>query len=177
MAEAKPTDVVVPTSADGIRDLLTRAANGDASTAPAVRKLMEKPGTIELIGGNLAWQVQSSFVNAIAGKDVAVREAIHAKLANLRKELLGNNPTPVEVLLVERVAACWLHVQDAELRSAQAKDLSIRQADYQQRRMDATNRRYLAAVKALATVRKLALPAVQINVAKKQVNVMATGDK
>jgi hypothetical protein len=39
--------------------------------------------------------------------------------------------------------------------------------------MDATNKRYLAALKALALVRKLAVPALQINVAKKQVNIAA----
>ena len=38
--------------------------------------------------------------------------------------------------------------------------------------MDAANRRYLAALKALALVRKLALPALQIKLARKQVNVM-----
>jgi hypothetical protein len=37
--------------------------------------------------------------------------------------------------------------------------------------MDATNRRFLAAVKTLALVRKLAVPVLQVNIAKKQVNV------
>ena len=39
--------------------------------------------------------------------------------------------------------------------------------------MDATNRRFLAAVKTLALVRKLAVPVLQVNIAKKQVNVAA----
>ncbi len=171
MANAKTTEIVVPTSHEGIRDLVTRAANGDLSTAPIVRKMLEKPGVIEMFGGNLASRAQTAFVNAIAGKDIVCREAIHAKLANLRKDLLGDNPTPIEILLVERVAACWLQVQDADLQSALAKEPSFRQADFNQRRMDAANRRYLAALKALALVRKLAVPAVQINVAKQQVNV------
>jgi hypothetical protein len=45
---------------------------------------------------------------------------------------------------------------------------------YYQRRMDSANRRFLAAVKALALVRKLAVPALQVNIAKKQVNVVAS---
>ncbi len=38
--------------------------------------------------------------------------------------------------------------------------------------MDATHRRFLSAVKALALVRKLALPALQVNIARRQVNVV-----
>ena len=38
-------------------------------------------------------------------------------------------------------------------------------------RMDRAHRRYLTAIKTLAIVRKLALPVLQVNIAKKQVNV------
>jgi hypothetical protein len=117
--------------------------------------------------------VVSSYVSAMAGKDVGFREAVRRKLELLRADLLGENPTPVERLLAERVAACWLQVQDAELRAAQARDATLRQAEFHQKRMDAANRRLLAAVKTLALVRKLAVPALQINVAKRQVNVAA----
>ncbi len=37
--------------------------------------------------------------------------------------------------------------------------------------MDRAHNRYLSAIKTLATVRKLALPILQVNIAKKQVNV------
>jgi hypothetical protein len=169
-----PTELAVPTTAEGVRDLLRRAAKGDTATLPAVRKLLEKAENIDLMGGNLARCAETSFVKALSGEDLSVREAIHAKLAALRKDLLGEHPTPVEVLLVERVAACWLQVQDADIRYAQGqKDMTFRQGDVNQRRMDAANKRYLAALKALALVRKLAVPALQINVARKQVNVVA----
>ncbi len=60
------------------------------------------------------------------------------------------------------------------MRYAQGQDeMSIKQGDFRQRRIDATNRRFLAAVKALALVRKLAVPVLQVNLAQKQVNVMA----
>ena len=74
---------------------------------------------------------------------------------------------------MERVVACWLHVQEADIRYAQAKDQSLQWADYYQKRMDRANKRFLAACKTLATVRRLALPVLigQVNVAGKQVNV------
>lgn len=153
---------------------MKRAQKGDKATLPALRKMLENPAYIDLLGGDLARYAEESFVKALSGEDLSVREAIHAKLDALRKELLGENPTPVERLLVERVAACWLQVQDAEIRAAQNQtDMTFKQADFHQRRMDATNKRYLAALKALALVRKLAVPALQINFARKQVNVVA----
>ena len=43
----------------------------------------------------------------------------------------------MERLLVERVVACWLQVQDADARSAQGqKGCTFAQAEYWQRRMD-----------------------------------------
>ncbi|MBY0457243.1 MAG: hypothetical protein K2V38_07895 [Gemmataceae bacterium] len=65
-------------------------------------------------------------------------------------------------------------MQDADVRAAQGqKNMTFRQGDFNQRRMDAANRRFLAAVKTLATVRRLAVPVFQVNIAKKQVNVVA----
>jgi hypothetical protein len=163
----------VPTTTEGIRELLKRAAKGDTATLPVLRKFLENPANVEAFGGNLASYAQGLFVKSLSGGDLCVREAILSKLAAMRTELLGDNPTPVERLLVERVVSCWLQVQDADIRAAGAKDLSIKQADYHQRRMDSANRRYLAALKALALVRKLAVPALQVNIARKQVNVVA----
>jgi hypothetical protein len=116
---------------------------------------------VRLFGGELAEEVVNSFTRTLAGQNVGFREAVLKKLENLRAELLGGNPTPLERLLVERVVACWLQVQDAELRAAQARDATFKQLDFYQRRMDAANRRFLAAVKALALVRKLALRALR----------------
>ncbi len=169
---SKPTEPA-PMTVEEIGDILKRAAKGDESTVPALRRLLEKPGNIDQMGGNLARYAQGLFVTALSGKDLTVREAIHAKLDAIRKELLGESPTPVERLLVERVVACWLQVQDADIRYAGAKEPTSRQSEFNQRRMDAANKRYLAALKALALVRKLAVPMLQVNIAKKQVNVLA----
>jgi hypothetical protein len=168
----KPTELAAPATRAELDALLKRARAGDKSTVPALRKLLQDPATVRVFGGDLAEQVEQSFVGGIARDDIAWREALTRKLELLRTELLGPSPSPVERLLVERVVACWLQVQDAEIRFAQNQTkLSIQQGDYHQRRMDAANRRYPAALKTLALVRKLAVPALQINVARKQVNV------
>jgi hypothetical protein len=54
--------------------------------------------------------------------------------------------------------------------------MTLRQADYHRRRIDAAHSRFLSAVKTLATVRKLALPALQVNIGANQVNVAQSGE-
>lgn len=166
----KPADAI-PAGAEEMRKFLKRAQSGDASTLPVLRKMLENPATVDQFGGDLGRQAALSLIDAAAGENLAFKEALTRKLELLRAELSGPNPTPLERLLVERIVACWLQVQDADVRYAQAKNLSLEWGDYYQRRMDRANKRYLTAIKTLATVRKLALPVLQVNIARKQVNV------
>jgi hypothetical protein len=124
--------------------------------------------------GNLSLQVEASLIKDVAGTDLAFKEGLGHKMSKLRSDLAGPDAEPLERLLAERIALCWLSVHDAEVRFAQAKDLSINQATFWQKRIDSAHRRYLSAIKTLATVRKLALPAVQVNIARKQVNVVGS---
>src|SRR5262245_37576683 len=157
-----------------MRKFLKRAHSGDASTLPVLRKMLENPATVDALGGDLARQAELSFIEAAAGKNLSFREALVRKLELMRAQLAGPDPTPLERLLVERVVACWLQVQDDDIRYAQGQKVrTIVQGDYQQRRMDHAHRRYLSAIKTLALVRKLALPVLQVNIARKQVNVAA----
>src|SRR5262249_3829914 len=149
---------------------LKRAQSGDASTLPVLRKMLQDPATVDQFG-DLAYQAEQSLIRAAAGDDLAFGEGLTRKLELLRAELAGLNPTPVERLLVERIVACWLQVQDADVRYAQAKNLSLEGGEYYQRRMDRAHKRYLSAIRTLALVRKLALPVLQVNIGRKQVNV------
>jgi hypothetical protein len=149
--------------------LLKRAESGDESTLPLIRKTLEDPQAAQLLGGDLAEQAIRSFVDAAAGKNLYFREAVLRKMELLRLELLGPNPTPLERLLVERVVACWLQVHDADIRYAQSQgNLTLAQGEYHQRRQDRAHKRYLSAIRTLALVRRLALPALQVNIAQKQ---------
>jgi hypothetical protein len=155
--------------------LLKRAEQGDVSTLPVLREVLRDPAMVRPLGGDLAELAQLYVVGHLSGKDLACREAIVRRLDLFREELLGSDPTPVERLLVERVVACWLHVQEADIRYAEhSENCSFAQADFDQRRLDAANKRYLAALKTLALVRKLAAPVLQVNIARKQVNVAGT---
>lgn len=164
----------MPTTTEGLKTLLKRTQAGDHTALPVVRQMVSDPHYLRLLGGELAETAIKSFIRGMSEKDVGFAEAVQKKMELMRAELLGESPTPVERLLVERIVACWLQVQDADIRAAQGqKDATLKQADFHQRRMDAANKRFLAAVRTLAVVRKLAVPVLQVNIAKKQVNVVA----
>lgn len=92
-----------------------------------IRQMLVRPGAVGSFGGDLAEQVILSFTKSLGGKNVAFRGDMRRKLELLRAELLGDKPTSIERVLVERVVACWLQVQDTELRPAQLADPTFKQ--------------------------------------------------
>jgi hypothetical protein len=96
---------------------------------------------------------------------VWAEESLIAKAASLRAELAGPNSSPLNRLLVERVIACWLQVYYADAIVGATEQCTFAQGDYNQRQQDRAHRRFLSAIKTLATVCRLALPTlVAVNV-------------
>ena len=85
------------------------------------------------------------------------------KLKSLCDELAGMNPTPLERILSERVALCWLDAQGMDRRFADQSNLSFKDAVYRENRRDRAHNRFLSAFKTLATVRCLGIPALVVN--------------
>lgn len=165
-------------TADAVDALLRRAVAGDPAVLPDLRAVLRQPEVVETLG-NLAHRVEVALVDRVAGRDLALREALTLKLAAMRTELAGPDASPLERQLVERIVLAWLALHEAEYQVANARPLSTREADYWQRRIDGFNRRYLSAVKMLATVRRLAIPVIvgQMNFAHQQVNVVTSRTK
>ena len=173
---AKPSSAPGGFDPDTIGDLLKRAGKGDKSCLPQLRKLFDDPRQAHLIdayGSAPAW-LEADLLEGVAKDNLAVREGVTRKLAKVRRELEGPNPTPTERLLAERAAMCWWLVNRYESYYAKAGSQAIRAAEYQQRRIDRAHARFLSALKTLATVRKLASPALQINIGANQVNTAST---
>ena len=108
-------------------------------------------------GGDLARHAQEVWLDLLAGPDLLVAESVRRKLDELRAELGGPSPGPVEALLIDRVVACWLQANDADASYAQARGPGSTAAVRTElmRRQESAQRRYLASVKQLAVVRKL----------------------
>ena len=152
--------------------LLKRANEGEGPALVELRELCEGHPELWAGIGNLAGHAQTALIRAIAGENTVVAEALGRRAAELRRELAGAEPSPLEWLLVGRVVACWLQLHYAEARYAQnLGKLTMEQGEYHQRTIDRAQKRYLAAIKALAQVRRLLTPAVQVNIADQQINL------
>jgi hypothetical protein len=76
-------------------------------------------------------------------------------VAGLKADLAGDEPTPIEALLIDHLAACHLAAQHAEIQAASGCGGSLEQANFRLRRAESAQKRLLHATKTLATLRAL----------------------
>jgi hypothetical protein len=106
--------------------------------------------------GDLANRAEVALLQHLAGKDLFVHEATRRKMAALRAELAPQGP--LEALLVGRLVLAWADVSAAQLESFQLAAAAPRDVGLHrvlQARLDAANKRFLAARRTLALIRKL----------------------
>lgn len=86
----------------------------------------------------------------------------------MREALEGPNPSPIERLLVERVVVCHTALAAVEGRSY---GLPVNIGECGHAHVDRLQKRYLDALKALAQVRRMKLPAAPVFVGGQHVHV------
>jgi hypothetical protein len=163
-----------------LRALSDKAEAGDREARQELRRLV-RSSSAEVIGraSDIGRKAARTMV-ATAGGEPLTEEALYAKLDVMRVEIAGADPTPLEVLLTERVVLLWMFTALLEALLAtqyrkrvdgDSERASPAYLIQQSRILDAATRRYLAAIRELARVRKLqaAAPPVQVNT---QVNVL-----
>jgi hypothetical protein len=158
---------------DRMNALLPSVNAGDRAAREDLRAILDETPHLWAEIGNLGRQAETALVRVAAGDNPVIREAIVRKLDILRRDVAGPHPSVLERLLADRVAISWLSLTVAEGTYHQALERGMGQANdtFQQQRIERAQRRYLAAIKALAQVRKLGVPAVQVNIGDKQINV------
>jgi hypothetical protein len=163
-----------------IRELEALSDKAEAGEAGARQELRQalRESAPEVIAwcSDTARVYRRLLAKTASAKDTLVEEAIVERAKMLASEVAGVNPTPLEVLLAERIASLWVLV---ELLEALHAAYFVR-GDHEKpaisyllkmvRVQESANRRYLAAIKQLAQVRKLQAntPDIQLNA---QINV------
>jgi len=155
-----------------LKELVEKAGKGDKNPLPEIRKILKE-------SPELAWQImdfakytESHHIKMmVKEEDPGLKEVLKAQLAFMREEIAGDNPSPLERLLAERIVLTWLQIQLFEdlYASSMPKSMTFAQGNYKQKMIDQAHRRYLSAIRTLAQIRKLG-PAVQINIAEQQIN-------
>ena len=153
-----------------------RAGEGDERAAGALlRACREVPRLWDFLAV-LPGHAERAWADLLAGgaADAAfARRVVEQDVARKRKEVAGDNPSPLEALLAERVALCWVAAQHADAQYARklAAGMTFKEGESHARRAEQATRQLLKAAQTLATVRRLLTPAIQVNVAEKQINV------
>jgi hypothetical protein len=147
-----------------LRGLSEKAEAGDKGARGELRRLVRSSSPEVIaeasdVAGRAGWML----ANTVSAGQPLMHEAIQERMRQMRIEIAGENPTPLEVLLTERVVAGWLLVEVLEgLIAAQYHRHTDKTARVppgyvlqQSRILESATRRYLAAIKELARVRKL----------------------
>jgi hypothetical protein len=161
-----------------LKVLSEKAEGGDKEARRELRRLLRvsSPEVIAEASG-IARRAEWMLVKTISAGKPLMEEALEERMHQMRLEIAGENPTPLEVLLTERVVSGWLLVETLEgliaaqyQRDVKAHRVAPTYVIQQSRILESATRRYLAAIRELATVRKLRMGApVQVNT---QVNVL-----
>ena len=130
------------------RDLANLYCADRARFRPVLERLLNQP--------------RDMLLAKLGGDRNMVHVAIGYETQSVADRLAGPNPSEIERLLAGRAALCWLDAYACDLLGIQnmgkgAEGVTLR-------RRDAAHRRYLSSLKALASVRKVSLVAVQVNV-------------
>ena len=142
-----------------LQRLVQRAEGGDETVLGELRVALNANPWVWERYGDLAKQSQGAWLQLVAGNNLLLLESARRKAEQLRAELAGPAPSPLERLLIERIVATWLQVHYSDASYAQLKGTNPAQHTAALQRQNSAQQRYLQAAKALATVRKLLRPA------------------
>lgn len=155
-----------------LRALSDKAEDGDKEAKRELRAAVRSssPEVIARVS-DIASDYRAMLARTASGGDELMLEGLQAYMLQMEENLLGENPTPLEALLAERIVSCWMLVElmealssawfNRELKHRVAPQFLLQMVKIQ----ESVNRRYLAAIKTLAQVRKLQAntPGVQFN--------------
>jgi hypothetical protein len=163
-----------------LRALSEKVEAGDKEARKELRRLV-RASSPEVVAeaSAITRRAEWMLVKTISAGKPLMEEALQERMHQMHSEIAGENPTPLEVLLTERVVAGWLLVEVLEgLIAAQyQRDVTAHRVPptyviQQSRIVESATRRYLASIRELARVRKqlqASTPPVQVNT---QVNVL-----
>jgi hypothetical protein len=145
-----------------LRELLEQGNSGDPTAVPELKEMFAENPEMAAALGDLVRHAEEALLTRAGGDNYTAREAIAHQVAELRARLARTATSELEKLLVDRIAVSWIEAYFGDVDLAQhllqqAGDAPSARAA--QRRLDRAHARYLAAIKALATVRRLLRPA------------------
>jgi hypothetical protein len=137
----------------------------------AFRDLVAQSTLLRRTLGNPSVITRECFIGRLSEERWAIEEATRQWAAELADGLAAGGASPLEAVLIDHIVDCRVALQLAEKHGLGASS-GFARPGLTDSLVTAAQTRFLRAVGMLAQVRRLLrIPAVQINVAEKQVNV------
>ena len=158
-----------------VRDLMETELS--AAQASEMRRLLDNlPDLWHKV--NVAHMAARVAVEAVT-EPTGTRELLMANYEGMRRELGRAEATPLEKALIDHVALCWWRLQSVEqtYSKVMSQSVTLTLGRYWEKRLSAVQHRFLRACTTLARIRKMGLPALQVNIAAdggQQVNVQGS---
>jgi hypothetical protein len=156
-----------------LENLNEEAEAGDKEARKELRRKLHKASPkIVVECSDIAGRGQLVLAKTMAAGKPLMEEVILVRLNLIRAEVAGENPTPLEVLLTERIVFAWLFVEVQEallnaqlVRGSEVKRCPPSHLKFMIGWLDSAHRRYLATIESLAQARQLQsnTPGVQFN--------------
>lgn len=124
------------------------------------------------IAGDLAEQATLTMIDGMHATK-AMKESLAVGVHHTAAELTQPGDGELERLIIRQIVGCWVSLSYVEYvlgRNTVEGNFTIPQGAYWEKRVSSAQRRYLRALETLARVRRLRVPAVQVNIAEQQVN-------
>jgi hypothetical protein len=144
-----------------LQALSKQAEEGDQEARRELRRAVRESAP-EVVArcSDIARTYRRFLAKTASGKDPLVEEAFVRRAELLAAEVAGENASPLEVLLSERVGSLWAltELQEALMSAyygGNAKNVPPSYIVQMAKLQESTNRRFLAAIKTLAQVTKL----------------------
>jgi hypothetical protein len=157
-------------------DLFRKAEAGDAKAAAELFALYKKNGALDALL-DIAYQVEFDYAQARSYRNRVLEAAIRHRSEKMRKDLTGDDDTPLERLLIERVIVCQHDLSDAAAQAARLEPCAMEKHEHYSRTVDRAQRRYLMAVRELGIARRLRLPTRAVQESETRLRLTAGGLK
>ena len=152
--------------------------NPDKKNLQELRDYLEEKPNLFRVVIDLAKVVQDQLIENIIHQP-AGQVGVEAQINNMRIEMAYEKSSVLERLLIDNIINCWLRLQWVEMLlsdQSNKEQASIRVFEFWEKRLSASQRRYLRVCETLARVRKLTrnTPMLQVNIATErgqQVNI------
>ncbi len=145
-----------------LQELSQKAQDGDKKAREQLRRAVrESSPAVVARCSDFARTYRRKLAKTSSGGDPLVEDAVMTRAEMMRLEIAGENPTALELLLADKIVSLYMLVELFEALTAAQLDpdsphrVPISYTLQMLKWQESANRRYLAAIRELARVRRL----------------------